>query len=78
MGHMDVLSLISDGFNIYFPVGILIVSLLTWFKVGARLLSLVGFEQFLDNDGDEVTVEMVQEGVGLVMRGNFTESDLLL
>lgn len=37
---MDVLSLISDGFNIYFPGLILIVSLASW--LGARIGRVVG------------------------------------
>jgi len=67
MGHMDVLSLVSDGFNIYFPMGILVVGLCTWFKVGARLLSLIGFQQFLTDD--EITTDLVSEGVQLIQRG---------
>jgi len=66
MGHMDVLSLISDGFTIYFPVGILLVSLLTYFRIGSRLLSCVGIAQFLEED--EVSEEMKLEGRELVAR----------
>jgi hypothetical protein len=68
MGHMDVLSLISDGFNIYFPMGILLISLLAYFKVGLRILSIVGFQQFL-NEEDEITTDLVSEGSLLVQRG---------
>jgi len=68
MGHLDVLSLISDVFNIYFPMGILIIGILTYFKVGARLLNIIGFQQFLVED--EVTTELVTEGQQLITRGN--------
>jgi len=66
MGHMDVLSLISDGFNIYFPIGILLISMLTWFKVGSRILSKIGFHQFLVDD--EITSDLVSEGQQLINR----------
>lgn len=74
MGHMDVISLIADGFNIYFPMGILIVSLLTYFKVGKRLLAMVGVEQFFEENvddvgGDDSTGDLVREGKELVARG---------
>jgi hypothetical protein len=66
MGHLDVLALISDGFNIYFPMGILVIGILTWFKVGARFLSMLGFQQFLVED--EVTADLVSEGQQLISR----------
>lgn len=69
MGHMDVITLISDGFNVYFPIGILLIAVLTWFRVGARILSKVGFQQFLPEDDDGSTDEMVAEGSQLVLRG---------
>lgn len=67
MGHMDVVSIISDGFNIYFPIGILAFCLATYFSIGSRLLSLVGFQQFLDDD--ELTTDLVEEGKELISRG---------
>jgi len=66
MGHMDVVSIISDGFNIYFPVCILAFCLATYFSIGSRLLSLIGFQQFLDDD--ELTSDLVEEGKELVSR----------
>ncbi|KAI5719725.1 hypothetical protein M8J76_013893 [Diaphorina citri] len=56
MGHMDVISFISDGFNIYFPMLI----------VGSKLLSIVGFHQFLTDD--EVTTDLIDEGKTLITR----------
>eukprot|EP00095_Tigriopus_kingsejongensis_P000213 maker-scaffold55_size446313-snap-gene-0.15 protein:Tk00213 transcript:maker-scaffold55_size446313-snap-gene-0.15-mRNA-1 annotation:"lmbr1 domain-containing protein 2-like protein" len=67
MGHMDVISIVSDYFNIYFPIGLLALSVATYFSVGARFLSALGFQQFLDQDA-EVTLEMVDEGKEHVKR----------
>lgn len=67
MGHMDVIKIISDGFNIYFPMGILAFCLLTYFSIGSRLLSFLGFQQFLDDD--ELTTDLVEEGRDLIKRG---------
>ncbi|TRY67592.1 hypothetical protein TCAL_03463 [Tigriopus californicus] len=61
MGHMDVISIVSDYFNIYFPIALLALSLCTYFSVGARFLSALGFQQFLNQDS-ELTLEMVEEG----------------
>nr|CAG4651686.1 EOG090X03B7 [Triops cancriformis] len=66
MGHMDVLYIISDGFNIYFPMAILGLCLATYFSLGARFLSLLGFQQFV---GDEdITADLVDEGKELIRR----------
>nr|XP_050853464.1 LMBR1 domain-containing protein 2 homolog isoform X2 [Vespula vulgaris] len=69
MGHMDVISIISDGFNIYFPMAILAFCLATYFSLGSRLLSMLGFQQFLDDD--EFTTDLVEEGRELIIRGTF-------
>lgn len=68
MGHMDVLPIISDGFNIYFPMAILGLCLATYFSLGARLLRFVGFQQFVDDD-DDITTDMTEEGRELIKRG---------
>lgn len=67
MGHMDVINIISDGFNIYFPMAILGFCLATYFSVGSRLLSMLGFQQFLGDD--ELTSDLVEEGRELIKRG---------
>lgn len=67
MGHMDVVSIISDGFNIYFPMAMLAFCLATYFSIGSRILSLVGFPQFIDDD--DLTSDLVDEGRELVSRG---------
>lgn len=66
MGHMDVINIISDGFNIYFPMAILAFCLTTYFSLGSRLLSMLGFQQFLGDD--ELTSDLVEEGRELIKR----------
>jgi hypothetical protein len=39
MGHMDVISIVSDYFNIYFPMVLVGLSLATYFSFGAKLLT---------------------------------------
>ncbi|KAJ8888020.1 hypothetical protein PR048_007505 [Dryococelus australis] len=66
MGHMDVVSIISDGFNVYFPMAMVVFCLATYFNIGSRLLSALGFHQFLGDD--EVTSDLVDEGRELIKR----------
>ncbi|XP_026812450.1 LMBR1 domain-containing protein 2 homolog [Rhopalosiphum maidis] len=66
MGHMDVITIISDGFNVYFPTLILAVCLATYFNIGTRILSILGFPQFLEDD--DLVIDYIQEGRLLVVR----------
>ena len=66
MGHMDVLAILSEGFNIYFPMCVVAFCLATWFSLGARVLSFLGFQQFLGQD--EITTDLTDEGRELVRR----------
>uniref|UniRef100_A0A336MFI0 CSON000855 protein n=1 Tax=Culicoides sonorensis TaxID=179676 RepID=A0A336MFI0_CULSO len=66
MGHMDVLGIIADGFNIYFPMFMLAFCLATWFSLGSRALNALGFQQFMTNE--TVAIEFVQEGKDLMAR----------
>lgn len=66
MGHMDVLGIISDGFNIYFPMVMLAFCLATWFSLGSRALNTLGFQQFMLNES--IAAELVQEGRELIAR----------
>jgi len=66
MGHMDVVSIVQDYFNIYFPILLLILTTATYFSLGSRLLSSLGFQQFLEQE--EQTGELVEEGRELVKR----------
>lgn len=69
MGHMDVLGIISDGFNIYFPMVMLAFCLATWYSVGSRALNILGFQQFMLNESvAEEVDELVQEGRELIAR----------
>lgn len=61
MGHMDVISIVADYFNVYFPIALLALSFATYFSLGARVLTILGFQQFLSQDS-EVTLELVDEG----------------
>merc|ERR1719414_2102794 len=63
---MDIVSFISDGFNVYFPLVLLLLCLCTLFNVGAHLLSFIGFQQFM-GEGD-LTSELVDEGQTLIKR----------
>lgn len=67
MGHMDVVPIISDGFNVYFPMAVLAFCLTTYFSLGSRLLSLLGFLQFIGDD--EITADLVDEGRAHIKRG---------
>jgi len=67
MGHMDVIGFISDGFNIYFPIAIVLLCALTLFNVGTRILNMVGIQQFMVDD--DITQELVDEGKEIVRRG---------
>ncbi len=76
MGHMDVISIISNGFNIYFPIVMIIISTATYFNIGSHLLSAVGFPQYLADD--EITEDIVTEGQRLALAGNITFFNLII
>ncbi|KAG1656278.1 LMBR1 domain-containing protein 2 [Nymphon striatum] len=66
MGHMDVISIVSDGFNIYFPIAIVLLSIATYFSLGNRLLHMIGFQQFIGDD--DMTIDLINEGRELINR----------
>lgn len=66
MGHMDVIPIISDGFNIYFPIMIVLLCIGTYFSLGSRLLHFLGINQFIGDD--DLTQELVDEGREIVNR----------
>ncbi|CAB4016816.1 LMBR1 domain-containing 2-like, partial [Paramuricea clavata] len=66
MGHMDVLSFIANGFNIYYPMSIVLVCMATYFSLGSRCLNCLGFQAFVVED--DVSVDYVAEGKDLVRR----------
>ena len=67
MGHMDVISFIANGFNIYFPIAIILFCIATYFNIAARFLHCLGFQQFVGDD--DITQELVDEGRELLKRG---------
>ena len=67
MGHMDVIPIISDGFNVYFPILIVGLCLATYYNCGSRILSALGFQQFIGDD--ELTVDLIEEGKAIAGRG---------
>lgn len=69
MGHMDVIPIISDGFNIYFPIMIVLLCIGTYFSLGSRLLHFLGINQFIGDD--DLTQELVDEGREIVNRGKY-------
>ncbi|XP_052090469.1 G-protein coupled receptor-associated protein LMBRD2-like [Mytilus californianus] len=66
MGHMDVISIVSDGFNIYFPIMIVLLCICTYFSLGSRILHFLGFQQFIGDD--DMTQEFIDEGKNIISR----------
>ena len=67
MGHMDVLSLISKGVNMYYPMCVVLVCLATYFSLGTRCLNCLGFQTFIIED--DLSAEYVSEGKDIARRG---------
>lgn len=67
MGHMDLVSFVSKGLNIYYPMTILLVCLCTYFNIGSRILHCFGVQQFLIDE--DLVAEYVNEGKDIVRRG---------
>jgi LMBR1-like membrane protein len=70
MGHMDIVPIVADGFNVYFPSVLLLLCGATYLSLGQRLLSALGFHQFVSTD-DDFTADLVDEGRQLLQRGTF-------
>ncbi|XP_076010446.1 G-protein coupled receptor-associated protein LMBRD2B-like [Genypterus blacodes] len=66
MGSMRVLSFISDGFYIYYPMLVLLLCFATYCKLGSRCLNLFGFQQYITDD--DFTSDLVEEGKELITR----------
>lgn len=66
MGHMDVLSLISKGVNMYYPMCVVLVCLATYFSLGTRCLNCLGFQTFIIED--DLSAEYVSEGKDIARR----------
>ncbi|KAM9360954.1 G-protein coupled receptor-associated protein LMBRD2a [Symphorus nematophorus] len=66
MGSMRVLSFISDGFYIYYPMLVLLLCFATFYSLGSRCLNLLGFHQYITDD--DLTSDLVDEGRELIRR----------
>uniref|UniRef100_A0A8C6T608 LMBR1 domain containing 2 n=1 Tax=Neogobius melanostomus TaxID=47308 RepID=A0A8C6T608_9GOBI len=66
MGSMRLLSFISHGFYIYYPMLILLLCFATYYKLGSRCLNLLGFHQYITDD--EMTSDLVDEGKEIIRR----------
>uniref|UniRef100_UPI0037E82DC4 G-protein coupled receptor-associated protein LMBRD2a n=1 Tax=Semicossyphus pulcher TaxID=241346 RepID=UPI0037E82DC4 len=66
MGSMRLLSFISDGFYIYYPMLILLLCFATFYSLGSRCLNLLGFHQYITDD--DLTSDLVEEGRELIRR----------
>ncbi|XP_029366538.1 LMBR1 domain-containing protein 2-B-like isoform X2 [Echeneis naucrates] len=66
MGSMHLLSFISDGFYIYYPMLVLLLCFATFYNLGSRCLNLLGFHQYLTDD--DLASDLVDEGRELIRR----------
>lgn len=66
MGSMQLLSFISDGFYIYYPMLVLLLCFATYCNLGSRCLNLLGFHQYITDD--DLTSDLVDEGRELIKR----------
>ncbi|KAF7488421.1 LMBR1 domain-containing protein 2 [Sarcoptes scabiei] len=66
MGHMDIISFISDYGFIYLPFIMSIFCVATLFKIDSKIVSYFGYEQY--SLFDEISQELVREGEKLVKR----------
>lgn len=66
MGHLDLLSFVVKGLNVYYPMIVLLVCICTFFSLGKRCLHFVGIEQFLTQD--DFSADYVREGKEIVKR----------
>jgi len=69
-----IVILVSDRFFIYFPILIVLLCTGTYFKLGTRCLSSIGFAQFLQSD--ELTTDLMEEGKAFVNRGKLNSCQI--
>jgi len=67
MGHMDVISVVANGINIYLPIIIVLLCVASWLRVAQRVLHALGIDQFISYD--QMTQEMCNSGRALVAMG---------
>lgn len=66
MGHLDLISIVNNGLNVFLPFCIGAICSAIYFNYGTHLLHSFGFEQFIEND--EMTIDWVRNGRELVKR----------
>uniref|UniRef100_A0AAX7UST5 LMBR1 domain containing 2 n=1 Tax=Astatotilapia calliptera TaxID=8154 RepID=A0AAX7UST5_ASTCA len=66
MGSMQLLSFISDGFYIYYPMLVLLLCFATYYNLGSRCLNRLGFHQYITDD--DLISDLVDEGRELIKR----------
>ncbi|XP_019959056.2 G-protein coupled receptor-associated protein LMBRD2B-like isoform X2 [Paralichthys olivaceus] len=66
MGSMRLLSFISEGFYIYYPMLVLLLCFATFYNLGSRCLNLLGVYQYITDD--DLTSDLVDEGRELIRR----------
>jgi hypothetical protein len=66
MGRMNLIPIISNGFNFYFPMLICLLCVGTYFRLGSRCLHIFGVRQFFDDDN--ISAEYVEDGKNLMKR----------
>ena len=70
MGRMNVIPIISNGFNFYFPMLVCLLCLGTYFRFGSRCLHIFGVRQFFDDD--HISAEYVEDGKNLMKKGSIS------
>lgn len=67
MGTMNLIPIVSKGFNFYFPMLICLLCVGTYFRFGSRCLHIFGIRQFFDDD--QISAEYIEDGRNLMKRG---------
>lgn len=66
MGHLDLIPMVNSGLNVFLPLCMSAICLSIYFDFGSRILHVLGYEQFVEND--EMTTDLVKTGQELVER----------
>jgi hypothetical protein len=65
-GTTDFIPWITEGFYIYYPIIIFLVCIATFFKLGQRLMSCIGYQTFIGEDA--FSIDFIDEGKALIKR----------
>jgi len=68
MGHLELIPFISEGFNVYFPILVLLLCVCTYFEVGSRMLKFIGFQKLISTEVDDIMIDLINDGKQLVAR----------